>query len=98
MNTRDTVVAILHDAIEATNQQLPAAQRLQPSPALALVGPGSSVDSLTLISLVVETEERLQASFGTEILLGDMIGLPQEENPFRSLDALADALASRIPG
>ena len=94
--SHDTVLAILFEAVDATNLQLPASRRLAASPELALVGPASGVDSLTLVSFVVEAEDRLNAAFGTDLLLGDMIGLPPQENPFRSLDRLADALAARV--
>ncbi|MEN1927870.1 hypothetical protein WCE37_02515 [Luteimonas sp. MJ250] len=96
MTTRDAVVAILGQAIDTMNAQLPPARKLEKSPAFALVGTGSTVESLTLMGLVVDIEDRLMDAFGFELPLADMIGLPLEQNPFRSLDALADALAEGV--
>ncbi|MEN1939582.1 hypothetical protein WCE41_03280 [Luteimonas sp. MJ246] len=96
MTTRDSVAAILDQAIDAMNAQLPPARTLEKSPAFALVGSGSKVESLTLMGLVVDIEDRLMDAFGVELPLADMIGLPLEQNPFRSLAALADALAEGV--
>ncbi|MBJ6984064.1 hypothetical protein [Luteimonas sp. MC1750] len=96
MSTRDTVLAVLRQSIDAINAQLPAARRLGTSPDQALVGAGSGVESLTLMGLVVDIEDRLMDAFDLELPLADMLGLPLEHNPFRSLDALASELAGRV--
>ena len=48
-----------------------------------------------LMNLVVETEARMADDFGLEVALADLLGLPLEENPLRTLGALADDLAAR---
>jgi acyl carrier protein len=93
---RNAIVASLHRVIDTINEQLPKAKKLGKSPDLVLVGPGSTVDSLTQMNLVVETEGRFADDFGVDLALADAIGLPPAQNPFRTLDTLADDLAVRV--
>jgi D-alanine--poly(phosphoribitol) ligase subunit 2 len=90
---RSAVLTMLYRVIDALNLQRTKTRKLEKSPELLLVGPGSSLDSLMLMNLIVETESRLLDDFGLEVSLADLIGLPQDQNPFRTLGALADYLA-----
>ncbi|MGH8274176.1 MAG: hypothetical protein ACRES9_07990 [Gammaproteobacteria bacterium] len=92
---RSDIIASLYAVIDVLNEQLPKGRKLEKSPELVLVGPGSAVDSLMLINLVVETEGRMSEDFGREVTLVDLVGLPPEHNPFRTLGALADDLVMR---
>lgn len=96
MTTRDSIVDLLHRAIDAVNAQLPSARKLAKSPDFPLVGPDSTVESLTLMSLIVDAEERIHDETGVELMLADGIGLPLEHNPFRTLDSLASDIATRL--
>lgn len=90
------IVASLYTVIDVLNEQLPKGSKLEKSPELVLVGPDSAVDSFTLINLVVETEARISEDFGLEVTLVDLVGLPMEHNPFRTLGSLADDLVKRV--
>jgi hypothetical protein len=91
---RAAIVAALHRVVDAVNAQLPKGRRLAKAPETVLVGPGGTLDSLMLMNLVVETEGRMQEDFGLQVGLADVIGLPAEENPFRTLGTLTDHLAA----
>lgn len=96
MPEHSDIVASLYAVIDMLNEQLPKGRKLEKSPGLVLVGPDSAVDSLTLINLVVETEGRLFEDFGCEVTLVDLVALPLERNPFRTLGALTDDLVMRV--
>lgn len=98
MNQRDAVTRLIDQAIAAMNAQLPAPRRLPDTPALAFVGEGCGVESLTLMGLIVDIEERVMDAFGTELALADLLGLPLDSNPFRSRAALEDAIAGMVGG
>ena len=93
---RSDVIASLYAVIDVLNEQLPKDRKLEKSPELALVGPDSAIDSLMLINLVVETEGRIAEKFGCEVMLVDLLGLPPQNNPFRTLGTLADDLVMRL--
>ena len=96
MISRDAIVDLLHRTIDAVNAQLPSARRLAKFPDLRLIGPDSTVESLTLMTFIVEAEERIHDETGVELMLADGIGLPLERNPFRTLDSLVDDIAARL--
>ena len=96
MTHRDSIVDLLHRAIDSINAQLPTAKKMAKSPDFPLIGPHSSVESLTLMSFIVDAEERIHDELGIELVLSDHIGLPLEENPFRTLDSLASDIAMRL--
>jgi acyl carrier protein len=55
-----------------------------------LFGGDSPLDSMDLVSLVVELEEQIHAKFGREITLADERAMSQATNPFRNVESLAD--------
>lgn len=96
MTTPDAIVDLLHRAIDSINAQLPDSRKLEKSPEFPLVGPDSTVESLTLMSFIVDAEERIHDEIGVELVLADGIGLPLERNPFRTLDSLVNDIATRL--
>ncbi len=92
---RSAIVETLYRVIDAINGQLPKGKKLPKALDVPLLGPGAALDSLMLMNLVVETEARMADDFGLEVALADLLGLPLEENPLRTLGALADDLAAR---
>ena len=92
---RPAIVDALFRVIDAINGQLPKGKKLEKALDVPLLGPGAALDSLMLMNLVVETEARIAEDFGLEVALADLLGLPLEENPLRTLGALADDLTAR---
>ncbi len=96
MTNRDSIVQLLHRTIDVINAQLPNARKLAKSPDFPFVGPDSTVESLTLMSFIVEVEDRIHEEIGLEFALADGIGLPLEHNPFRTLDSLVNDIVMRL--
>jgi acyl carrier protein len=55
-----------------------------------LLGPRSIVDSLTLVSLIVDVEQRLNEELGISIVIADERAMSQERSPFRTIGTLSD--------
>lgn len=96
MRNQEAIVELLHRSIDAINTQLPKTRQLAKSPDFPLIGPDSTVESLTLMSFIVDAEERIHDETGVEFVLADGIGMPLERNPFRTLDTLAGDIAMRL--
>jgi acyl carrier protein len=74
-------------AIETANvARMPDAQ-LTVSPEAALFGPGSALDSLGLVSLLIDIEDALH-DHGINVMLSDARAMSQKRSPFRSVAAL----------
>jgi acyl carrier protein len=54
-----------------------------------LLGEGAPIDSLGLVSVIVQVEERLASEFGISVSLVDEKAMSQRNSPFRSVGALA---------
>ena len=54
-----------------------------------LIGPRSIVDSLSLVSLIVDVEQRLREEQGVSLSIADERAMSQEHSPFRSVGTLA---------
>lgn len=80
---QDLVLRALHDANLA---RMPEAQ-LTISPDAPLFGSGSALDSLGLVSLLIDIEEALHDR-GIDVMLSDARAMSQTRSPFRSVPAL----------
>lgn len=54
-----------------------------------LLGDGAPIDSLGLVSVIVQVEERLASSSGVAVSLVDERAMSQRNSPFRTVSALA---------
>ena len=90
--SRPEIEAVVLSAIRAVNQSRTAEHRLAEDPGAALYGAGSPLDSLGLVSLLMEVEEGLRDQ-GVEVTLSDERAVSQKHSPFRSVPALVDYIA-----
>ncbi len=56
----------------------------------ALVGPDSVLDSMALVTLVLDVEQRLDEQVGVTISLMNEQALSRRHSPFRSIGSLVD--------
>ena len=80
---QDLVLRAIHNANVA---RVPDAQLTVAADAL-LFGPGSALDSLGLVSLLIDIEDALRDR-GVEVMLSDARAMSQKRSPFRSVAAL----------
>jgi acyl carrier protein len=85
-STTDAVLKAVADL----NCQLAPAQRLPLNPQTALVGPGSVLDSLALIHLIVGVEQRVSAELGTSVVLTEERTLGDAPRVLATVQSLAD--------
>jgi acyl carrier protein len=85
------------DAMQITNQAREADQQLQVHPQAVIFGPGSPLDSLGLVALLLDIEETLR-DMGHEVTLGDERAMSMTRSPFRSVPALVQYIENLIAG
>jgi len=61
-----------------------------------LFGAGSILDSLGLVTLIVELEQAIQDQFRVAVSLADEKALSQTRSPFRTIGTLAEYAAQQI--
>jgi acyl carrier protein len=55
-----------------------------------IFGKDGSFDSLQLVNLLIEVEQRINERYGTIISIADDRAMSQERSPFRKIGSLAD--------
>lgn len=99
--TRNEVLAIILEALENLNQELDEAQRVEIGPVTPLFGPDAQLDSLSLVSVIVDVETALTIKWGAPISLTDDRAMSREISPFDDVGTLSDyvveLLAEGVP-
>lgn len=79
----------IYRAVDATNEERPKGKALEKSPQTALFGKGGGLDSLGLVSFIVEVEQQVEEALGVSITLADERAMSQQQSPFRTIESLA---------
>jgi len=66
------------------------------TPDTSLFGAKSLLDSMALVSLIADLEDRLAREFGRDLVLADERAMSQVRSPFRSVDSLATHIEARL--
>ena len=82
-------------AIRNINMARKPEAQLEASPTARLFGGGSPLDSLGLVSLLIDIEEALQDQ-GQNVTLSDARAMSQARSPFRSVDALVSYIQENL--
>lgn len=82
-------------AIRNINMARKPEAQLEASPTARLFGGGSPLDSLGLVSLLIDIEEALQDK-GQNVMLSDARAMSQARSPFRSVDALVSYIQENL--
>jgi hypothetical protein len=90
------IVAAIYRAVDWINEGLRPDYQLVKAPETKLVGPQSVLDSIQLVSLIVNTEREIEDAFGVAVTLADERALSMKVSPFRSIQSLADYIALLI--
>jgi len=81
----DLVLSSLNEALAGNG----VSAELVIDEATPLIGRGSVLDSLGLVQLVVEVEQRLQDHRGLSVTVADDRAMSQRNSPFRTVSSLA---------
>ncbi len=90
--TRQKTVSLILDCIA----DLPGAAAIAKdgsSDDLPLLGPGSTLDSMGLVTLIVDVEQRLADEYDVSVTLASENAMSRRQSPFRTVGALADYIS-----
>jgi hypothetical protein len=85
---KQQIEGVILRALETINEELPAPERFAAGPETLLFGHGGVLDSLSLVSLIVDVETAVMDSTGLQISLTDDRAMSQAEYPFGSVALL----------
>jgi acyl carrier protein len=92
---RQALIALIEETVRGYSLTMGGAgQRLEPD--TPLFGPKGVLDSLGLVSVVVELEQALSDRTGREVSLMNDRAMSQTRSPFRTSQTLADYALAQI--
>jgi acyl carrier protein len=87
---RDTIASLvmsgLHEVLSQKDQPLPDLA----NGSVNLIGRQAVLDSLDLVTLIVDLEQRLEEEYGVSLILVDERAMSQRSSPFRTVQSLTD--------
>ena len=89
IDRKDATGAILA-ALENLNEELDEDQRFEIQEDMRLFGSDSALDSVGLVSVIMDVEALMEERHGLEIDLTDERAMSLKRSPFRTVDTLAD--------
>jgi acyl carrier protein len=93
---RDTgvqvVLASLREVLDQSDDTVPA----DLTEDTVLVGNGAVLDSLGVVSLIVEIEQRLELDYAISVTLANDRAMSQRNSPFRTVGVLADYILTTL--
>lgn len=97
MADQEKLVKAIFAAVDELNDQLPKGVLVAKSLDAPLYGPGSSLESLDLVNLIIEVEEKVKDAFGVSITIADDRAVSAQDSPFVTLGALTNYVSGLIP-
>lgn len=88
-NARETaVLEAIYQALRTLNEERAPDQQIAIGPDTSLFGEGSALDSLSLVSVIVDLETAVSDQFGKPISLTDDKAMSRDPVPFTDVTAL----------
>mgnify|MGYP003442148534 FL=1 len=93
---RAKIYEIVIKQVQELNETLPENQQFSVNEDTILFGNNSNIDSLSLVSVIVDLESVFSDEYGKEISLTDDRAMTREINPFSSIRNLVDYIAEVV--
>ena len=90
MKTKDEVLAIIYTAMESLNDELGDDAKIALAPDTKLFGADAVIDSLSLVSVIIDVESGASDALGFPVVLTDDRAINEAVSPFSEPDALAN--------
>lgn len=81
---------IIIEVLVELNEELENENLNNPTSETKLYGGSGALDSLALVSLITDLEERISDEFEKDIILADEKAMSQRTSPFRSVETLTN--------
>jgi len=94
--TREQVVALIVDSLQELLAMDGAGESDAVDEETRLLGRSAVVESMGLVTLIVEVEQRLESDFDVVVVLADDRAMSQSRSPFLSVGTLADYICQLL--
>lgn len=91
----NAVEKIILDSLHNLNAELSPDMKIKVGPHTALFGLNAEIDSLSLVSVIVDTETALKDEYGIDITLVDESAMARSDSPFADVQSLKNYILER---
>lgn len=88
----DLVLASVREILESSGLDVPSTL----GESSIIVGQDAMLDSIGVVSLIVEVEQRLETQYNVSVTLANDRAMSQRNSPFRTVSTLVDHIQSMI--
>lgn len=96
MSDHERIIKAVYLAVDELNKQLPKGVHLEKSLDADLYGKTGKLESIDVVSLMIEVEDQIKAEFGVSITIADERAMSQQNSPFLTLGTLTEYLAQLL--
>ena len=96
MTDTQQIIESIYKAIDEFNALAPPNAQIDKAPSTVLFGEHGRLDSLGLVSLILDVEGQVEADFDMSVSLTSERAMSRQTSPFRSIDTLADYIAELL--
>jgi acyl carrier protein len=98
MIQKQAILELVLAAVQSLNEELEPSRQLQLAEDTLLFGEGSDLDSLSLVSVIVDIETAVADQFGEPISLTDDKAMSRPVSPYTHVGALVDYIFELLGG
>jgi acyl carrier protein len=93
---KEKIFELVKTSLEELNEELDYSSLRNVTWETSIAGGESNIDSLSLVTLVVGLETKIEKTFNKRILLADEKAMSTRNSPFRNMGSLVDFIAERL--
>lgn len=94
--TGELIEELILGALNDVNEEQPEDERIEVGPNTPLFGPNAQIDSLALVSVIVDVETALNVDYDLPISLTDDRAMTREISPFDDVQTLKDYIVELV--
>ena len=92
---KDTALAVVVGCLREALEQFGGAAT-EPNEETVIVGPAAVLDSIGVVSLIVDIEQKLEMDHGISVTLASEKAMSQRNSPFRNAGVLAEHVCTTV--
>ena len=96
MDSKAAVMEIIYTALRNLNDELDENKRVAVAPDTKLFGPEALLDSLSLVSVIVDVESGVEDELGLLVSLTDDKAMSEAVSPFADVSTLANYIVAQL--
>lgn len=95
---KDKILKIVVETIHELNEEINSTELQNPTLETRLYGAKSAFDSISLVMLIADIEDKIRQEFGVDIVLADERAMSQLHSPFGRVGYLVQYIEEKIAG